>query len=163
MVWLLCSHSPNAGAAETWQMRGVLAGNPTRITSAKIGLNLPVQRGHYNKDTEKWQIDEKGAFFSGTSANNVGGQTVVYAHNWPGLFADIPKLERGDNVTLQSDTGHTFTYQLSSRFETIPRDGSIYSYTGAPRLVLITCAGKNDTKRLIQIFTLEKIDSPNTK
>lgn len=158
LIWLVTSYGSNANAVENWQYQGVKAGNPTRIEAASVGVSLPVLRGSYDKDTKKWLIDDKNAFFSGSSANNVGGQTVVYAHNWPGLFKDLDKLQVGDRVTIKTDTGVTFLYKMNQRFETIPTDGSIYNYKGIHRLVLLTCVGENDSRRLIEIFSLEKIE-----
>lgn len=152
IIALVASQSLQAGAEQTWQVQGVKAGNPTRIVAPQIGLDLPVVRGKYNTTDKTWEITDKSAFFSGSSANNVGGQTVIYAHNYQHLFGNIHNIKKGDAVRVSTDSGSEFEYQLTERYETIPQNGAIYKYSGAPRLVLITCSGPNDSRRLIEIF-----------
>lgn len=152
IITILTTQSLQAGAEQTWQVQGVRAGNPTRISAAQIGLDLPIVRGHYDKTNGSWEIGLHSAYYSGTSANNVGGQTVIYAHNYANLFGRIKELNISDRVRVQTDSGHEFEYQLTNKYQTVPQDGRIYNYNGLPRLVLITCAGANNSQRLIEIF-----------
>jgi len=81
------------------------------------------------------------------------GTTVIDGHvdsavSGTGALFRLPNLQAGDPVTITNTTGHTQTYRVIARQVFVKHQGlpaSLFTATGAPRLVLITCGGPFDT------------------
>ena len=125
---------------------------PTRIQINSQAIDLPIQKGEYLRATGQWQISEDSTFFAAASTppNNYGGNTLIYAHNRPSLFAKTINLVIGDEISVSTASGKSFRYQVTGTQDVDPRDTSILSYKGEPQLTLLTCSGPRDsTRRLV--------------
>ena len=87
-------------------------------------------------------------------SNNQSGNTFIYGHNRPAVFAKLSKLQIGETVKVYTDNNHTFTYKFRSAYETSPNDASLFEYDGAPILTLQTCSGLWDQNRYLMTFDL---------
>lgn len=125
---------------------------PTRVRLASIGLDaavLPVgidlRRGALG--TPK-SIRHAGWWKDGRVPGATSGTILIAGHvdsarGGAGAFFTLHKARTGDKVQLQAANGRSFTYRVtsvrSSRKDALPT--SIYSSSGRPRLVLVTCGG----------------------
>lgn len=137
----------------------LITGYPTRIEAPSIGLNLPVADGFFYSNDQSWTLSDDKAHFATMTAqpNNQDGLTFIYGHNLPSVFKSLGNLKLGETVTLHTDNGHRFTYRYSYLNVTEPTDVSLFSYRGAPILVLQTCSGLWYQDRALQYFTLEEV------
>lgn len=77
---------------------------------------------------------------AGTGAAVITGHTV---HPGGGAFDDLDRLAAGDEVVVESKVGRlTYTVesvQVLGKDQLARRSGQLFSRSGAPRLVLVTC------------------------
>jgi sortase (surface protein transpeptidase) len=71
---------------------------------------------------------------------------VDRARSGPGAFFRLREADAGDRVQVTTRNGRTFTYRVVSvtRYPKSRLPTSVYSRTGRPRLVLVTCGGPFD-------------------
>ena len=64
-----------------------------------------------------------------------------------GAFFRLKDARAGDLIQVTTQNGRTFTYKVTSVQTMLKKDlpTSIYSRTGKPRLVLVTCGGPFDS------------------
>ena len=153
---LLATYTPLAALA-----LGEANEMPVKIQINSQAIDLPIQKGEYLRATGQWQISEDSAFFAAasTAPNSYSGNTLIYAHNRPSLFAKIINLVIGDEISLSTASGKSFRYQVTGAQDVDPRDTTILNYKGEPQLTLLTCSGPGDsTRRLTYAKLIAKID-----
>jgi len=117
---------------------------PTNIKISKLNLDLAVSPSVV-KDNNWELFDDRVAWLS-TSNLPGKGNTILYAHDRPGLFGDLYKLKKGDQVEIYNNKW--FTYKVIEVRKVNPTDvNSILSDKN--RLTLFTCNGSFDQKRLV--------------
>lgn len=136
-----------------------MAGDPVALYIPTLGLQKKVEPGVYDFRTKSWNVSSKYPHFATLSArpNKIAGTTVIYAHNSAGLFKNITTLSAGDGVTIKVSDGRSFSYIFSHSELVSPTDISLFSEDSRPRLILLTCEGKNDEFRRLVYFTLQDI------
>jgi sortase (surface protein transpeptidase) len=143
--------SPTGDARPARRERPVAA--PVRVQIPSIGVDAPLIR---------LGLDPKGAlevpkdfdvagWWTGGSRPGERGPAVIAGHvdskTGPAVFYEIPRLRRGDVVTVRRRDGSNvrFTVQGSARY---PKDhfptARVYGATRRPTLRLITCSGDFD-------------------
>lgn len=118
---------------------------PTNIKIPKLNLDLAVSPSVVKGND--WQLfDDRVAWLS-TSSLPGEGNVILYAHDRIGLFGELYKLKKGDEISIFSkDTWKT--YKVTEVHEVTPTDiNSILS--DRIRLTLYTCSGAFDQKRLV--------------
>jgi sortase (surface protein transpeptidase) len=128
-------------------------GTPVRIEIPAIGVRAPVIRLGLNRDgslevPRRW--GDTG-WWSGGSRPGEPGPAVIAGHvdskTGPAVFYEIPRLRRGDIVTIRRRDGSSvrFTVQGSARYakDHFPT-ARVYGPTRRPALRLITCSGQFD-------------------
>jgi sortase (surface protein transpeptidase) len=127
---------------------------PTRLQIKRLGIDLPVEKGYFNKNSRQWNISTTSAFWSVMTSkpNRSRGVTFIYGHNRGSVFSSLAKLEEGDSAVLYTDNGQQFNYRLKYSFTTKPEDTSIFNYNGLPILAVQTCSGATFQNRTIYVF-----------
>ncbi|MDO9377423.1 MAG: class F sortase [Nocardioidaceae bacterium] len=154
----LTEESPAPPAAVASRAAGnVLPEVPTRVRLPS-GRTVPVQpaatdaAGRLDVPDDP---DVAGWWDGGSRPGDPFGATVVAAHvdsvgRGLGPFAELLGAREGERVTVLSD-GLRTTYRVGAlrtvRRTILRTDGSVFAADGAPRLVLITCAGPYDRSR----------------
>jgi LPXTG-site transpeptidase (sortase) family protein len=118
---------------------------PSNIKIPKLNLDLAVSASVVKGND--WEVfDDKVAWLS-TSSLPGEGNTILYAHDRVGLFADLYKLKIGDEISIFSNDSWK-TYKVIEVRKVLPTDiNSILSNRN--RLTLYTCNGAFDQKRLV--------------
>lgn len=117
------------------------------IRIPSIELFLPLKLASINGLT--WSInDGKTAFLGeGTSLPGKVGTTVVFAHARRGYFGKLPEVSIGDTIIIRTET-REYTYRVAERRIFDPFDTSFIRQDSPHTLVLLTCYGPKDSKRL---------------
>ena len=123
---------------------------PLRMTIDAIDVNGPV----LTMGLEEGGIPEVPlngqdiAWYDFSSMPGDGSNAVFAAHiNWggaPGVFADLSDLKPGDTVSLISQDGRDYTYEVFRNFAVDPFDPEslkVMSPTDTDTITLITCGG----------------------
>lgn len=132
---------------------------PEFIQIPSLSLILPMQTARIQDD--QWLITETPAAFFGEKSAFPGtpGTTIVFAHARQGLFADLPVLHPDNIIVLQTHTMLYF-YQIKEKKIIDPTDvGFLSKPTESHQnmLVVFTCYGKADTKRIVFFAPLRGI------
>lgn len=136
----------------------VVSGVPIHISIPDLAISTDVKNGFYDATTHNWTIDEYSAFFATIThpANNVEGNTFIYAHNSDILFGRLPNISGGSKAIVTTDNGYRFTYRLTDSETLRPTDTQTLDYQGKPRLSLQTCTGLWNQYR--HMFYFELVD-----
>ena len=136
-----------------------IEGNPVRIVVPALNIDLKIIDGSYDSITKTWTLTRDKAQYAlmTPKPNNQGGNTFIYGHARPEVFAQLPKLPIGAVVSVYTDNNHVFTYRYRSSYETNPNDDSLFQYKGAPILTLQTCSGLWYQNRLLMTFDLVRV------
>ncbi len=133
-----------------------IEGKPTRMVIPSLDIDLSIADGIYHSQSQTWTLSNDKAHYALMTAqpNNQAGNTFIYGHNRPAVFARLSKLAVGQTVTIYTDTNRVFTYRYRSAYETNPNDSSVFSYQGPPILTLQTCSGLWYQNRYLMTFDL---------
>jgi Sortase domain len=125
---------------------------PTRLRLASLGIDAPV--GPVRIDTQDGVlavppfIARTGWWQDGMAPGATAGAILIAGHvdsarAGPGAFFRLREANAGDRVQVTTRNGRTFTYRVVSvaRYLKARLPTSVYSRSGRPRLVLVTCGG----------------------
>ncbi len=117
---------------------------PSNIKIPKLNLDLAISPSVV--EGNNWEVfDDRVAWLS-SSAHPGKGNMILYAHDRKGLFSDLYKLRRGDDINIYEDSW--MSYKVTEIRRVKPNDvNSILSDRN--RLTLYTCEGSFDQKRLV--------------
>lgn len=116
---------------------------PAELVIDSLKLKLLVADGVYNPNNGQWTLSKDKAHFAllSTQPNNEEGNTLIYGHYRPEVFAKLRKITGGAEAAVTTDNGYRFVYTYRSTQTVDPVDTSIFAYRGAPMLTLQTCSG----------------------
>lgn len=134
-------------------------GKPVRLKIPSLHMDLQVIDGVYNPKTGTWTLTRDKAQFALPSIqpNDISGNTLIYGHYRPEVFAYLHHIAKGAKAIVYTDSGYKFTYTFGSTEATSPTDTSIFAYEGAPRLTIQTCSGAFMQHRQMYYFSFDKV------
>ena len=120
---------------------------PKQIIIRSIQVSLPIAQTTIKNGT--WEIFNDGASHLASSANPDEHQPIiVYAHNRTTQFGNIGMLKKGDSIVLSSGQSH-FLYSVNRQLVVDPSNMSALTKVKGETLILYTCTGWADSKRLL--------------
>lgn len=120
---------------------------PKQILIRSIQVSLPIAQTSIKNGT--WEIFNDGASHLSTSANPDEHQPIiVYAHNRTSQFGNIGMLKKGDSIVLSSGKSH-YLYSVNRQIVVNPSDIAALTKAKGETLILYTCTGWADSKRLL--------------
>jgi len=136
------------------------SGYPVALSIPSLSKNLQVAEGHYNPETGAWSLSRDKAHFAVMTVmpNNESGNTLIYGHYRPEVFASLRKVQPGAEAIIQTDNGYRFVYTFQKSEKVAPNDTSILAYTGEPQLTLQTCTGIWMENRHLFTFKFERFE-----
>lgn len=148
-----------AQPAVTLHASDVRAGQPAAISLPRLGIELPVIDGLYDKSSDSWTLTEDKAQFAAMTAlpNNQTGNTFIYGHNTAAVFAPLAQLQAGDEAVVRTTNGLRFSYLFNGHQIVNPDTTSILAPTEAPSLTLMTCEGIFSEARRVAVFEFVKV------
>jgi len=121
-----------------------------RLVIDSLDVNADVVRLGLTPDKVP-QVPDTGAkvaWYGFTARPGEGGNAVMAGHvRWagdPGAFAELDKLTKGDEISLQWDDGRSSVYEVVRSFEVNPKEPDalqVLAPTADDTLTLITCGG----------------------
>lgn len=150
---------PPTETVNTSEEEAAISGKPIHLTIDSIGYDGEVIDGTYNAADQSWTLSKDKPHFAtpSTLANNKSGNTFIYGHNNKHVFAQLSKIQLGDQAVVTTDNGHRFIYEYYSLTVTSPQDTSLFSYDGPPVLTLQTCSGIWYENRSLYAFKLMEV------
>lgn len=133
----------------------VITGKPSRLRIPSLNLDLLIADGIYNATTGEWTLSNDMVHYAlmTVQPNDRQGNTLIYGHYRPGVFATLHTIRPGALVEVTTENGHVFTYEFTGSKVVQPTDMEILSYDGEPMLTLQTCTGAFMQDR--QLFSFE--------
>lgn len=131
-------------------------GKPVHLSIPSLDYESGILDGTYSNAQDSWNVSGKNPHYALESplANNISGATFIYGHNNRNVFANLYKLDEGDQAVITTRNGHTFRYAYYSHAITDPQDTSLFAYDGYPVLILQTCSGAWYEHRSLYSFRL---------
>ena len=122
-----------------------------------LDINVGIVPGYYDKDNGTWNLSDYQAQFATISSqpNNLSGNTFIYGHYRPNVFAYLHLIEPGTVITINTSNGYQFSYKFVSTYAVEPTDTSVLDYSGAPILTIQTCSGSFFQNRQMFIFSYD--------
>jgi sortase (surface protein transpeptidase) len=121
---------------------------PVRISIPGARVKSPVVPARVKRGAIEIPSVGKAGWYSGGPRPGEPGRAVIIGHldrrHGPGLFARVPKLDRGAVVTVTDTRREVHRYRVvgagQARKNRFPRD-QVLGYSARPVLVLVTCGG----------------------
>ena len=138
-------HSWMTNVPVTKPQNSVFAKNIS-IPNAKI--NAPITLGGFIDG--RWILSEKSVLMlpqDKESQNNFS--LILYAHNRPGLFANLKKVTIGDRVFIENEKNERLVYEVYSKETVKTRQVDKVQSSNPNTLILFTCNGLFDQSRLL--------------
>ncbi len=142
--------------------------NQVKVTGFPISISIPGSRpalniydqvipGYYNKNSGQWTLSGKAAQFAVISSqpNNISGNTFIYGHYNPYVFAYLHLITPGTVATITTDNGYEFSYKFVNTYTVQPTDTNVLNYSGSPILTVQTCSGAFFQNRQMFVFSFE--------
>jgi len=132
-----------------------ITGKPVRLVIPTLNLSLAVQDGIYDTKSGRWTLSNNDVHYAlmTMQPNDQQGNTLIYGHYRPGVFATLHTIKSGAEIRVVADNGYTFIYTFREAKTVDPSDTSILSYEGKPMLTLQTCTGAFMQNR--QLFSFD--------
>jgi LPXTG-site transpeptidase (sortase) family protein len=133
-----------------------ITGYPVRLQVPSLNIDLQIVDGVYSDKSHSWSLSRDKVHYAlpTVQPNNEAGNTLLYGHYRPEVFAKLHKIAVGAEAIVTTDNGHTFTYKLQEVSTVDPTDTSVFTYEGAPRLTIQTCTGAWMQDRQLFYFDL---------
>lgn len=130
---------------------------PIRIVIPKISVDLPVKLASISGET--WETFSDSASFGVGSAflDDEKGNTVIFAHAKTGFFSKLNDLSLGDITYVFSKHGWV-KYEVSEKIYVDPNDTKFLEGNYGKSLILFTCYGNDDEKRVVVILDFKEKD-----
>ncbi len=121
---------------------------PVRVDIPSAGIAVPVSQSRIVDGV--WQVSETGASHLAVSANpGQAGNIIIYGHNYPAIFGNLPSVRRGDSVLVTAGDGRKTAYAVREAITVMPDDLSVVMPTDTETLTLYTCTGFLDSQRFV--------------
>jgi LPXTG-site transpeptidase (sortase) family protein len=146
-------------ATPTGSSKPIVTASPVSVTVARLGIELAIIDGQYDRRTDSWTLSEDKAQFARMTdlPNTTAGNTFIYGHNTEQVFARLSNLEPGDTATISMSDGSFFTYVYNGNHIIQPDNTSVLKSTSKPQLTLMTCEGLLSQTRRVMFFDLKEV------
>lgn len=124
-------------------VRPVISGHPSHLTIPSLSMQLSVIDGYYNEKNGTWSLTNDKVQYATPTAlpNDTAGNTFIYGHYRPEVFARLHKIQPGSEVAITTSNGYRFIYKYRDNYTIPPTDTSVLHYEGPAMLTLQTCTG----------------------
>ncbi len=127
---------------------------PVRITIDALSIDAPISP--VVVENNNWPVTGNAASYLTTSpVPGDEGNSIIYAHNWKNLFANLVEAQTGEEVVITFADGSRNTFVISSTSIVTPDTSSILAKSDDTRITLYTCTGFLDTNRFVAVATVK--------
>lgn len=144
-----------------------VTGRPVRLAVDKLGIDLVINPGAYDETSRTWTLNDSNVFIDAHTniySGKVGqlpeshARPLLYGHNSHNVLGKADRLQPGDNIKVLTDNNHLITYEFTRSKKVSPDDTWILDYKGTEDLLIMTCSGTWNEKRLVSFFEIDSID-----
>ena len=137
----------------------VISGKPVKLVIASLSMNLDVVDGAYNQEKGTWTLSNDKVHYAlpTVQPNNDSGNTLIYGHYRPEVFARLHTIQPGAQAIIDTDNGHRFTYTFQKSETVAPDNTDVFTYEGTPRLTIQTCTGAFMQNRQLYYFDFTSV------
>lgn len=123
-------------------------GTPTSLTLPRLGIQLNIQDGYYNKDRQEWTIDKINAFVM------VGSKTpLIYGHNKDYIFGKLSGAATDELLVIKNKEGKDLLFKYTSDSILDPSESGVIDTYSDNTVYLMTCVGSFNEFRRLLTFT----------
>ena len=127
---------------------------PVELTMNDIGVKLPIFQSHITNGA--WEISSLGvSSLSNPEEAGASGGLILYGHNWTSILGKLHQSEIGQPIAITFADGTEKSYVIEKRENVAPSDLSLIENTHDDSLVLYTCTGMFDSRRLVVIASAQ--------
>jgi len=141
-------------AAASSEKSTASASVPVNLKISALGIDLPVVAAR--SVSGRFPTTREGITYLKDSSlpGEPAGVAVFYGHNWPRLLGNLKEIQVGQTITLGLQDSE-ITYRVDSIVVVSPSEASVLSPVPdwAGRLILYTCSGFLDSRRLVVTAT----------
>lgn len=137
-----------------------ITGVPARLVIARLGIDLAIVTGNYDRAQDEWTLTDDAAQFAAMTAlpSNRQGNTMLYGHNTAAVLEPVKDLVPGDVLTLTTTNGHIFTYTYVRDMSVTPdRTDVVTPVSSTPQVTLLTCEGWFSATRRVMYFQFDHV------
>jgi LPXTG-site transpeptidase (sortase) family protein len=121
---------------------------PYEINFPSLNLSLPIYS--VTKEGDHLPTVSNGiSFLDSSSLPGQPGITIFYGHNWLSLLGRLKQIKLGEELTVKLSDNKQYQYIVDQIAVVNPDDKYLPEDTSQSRLVIYTCAGIFDEKRLL--------------
>jgi hypothetical protein len=148
-------------AATKQPKQSLVTGYPVSISipgpRPALDMNVNIIPGYYNASTGAWTLTTTDAQFVTFSAepNNITGNTYIYGHYRPNIFAYLHLISPGTVATITTSNGYQFNYKFVYTYAVTPSQTAVLATSKAPILTVQTCSGDFFQNRQMYIFSYD--------
>jgi LPXTG-site transpeptidase (sortase) family protein len=120
--------------------------SPQALMFPSLGLAVPLVEA--TVVNERWQLSKEAGSYVTVDSGDISG-TIIYGHNYPRIFGKLSELKESDTFDVRSNSGVVHQYQVVHRKIVDPDDVDSVLPQTENDLVIYTCTGFLDSKRLV--------------
>lgn len=115
---------------------------PILMSFPQRNFSVPLVPGEIIDDT--WSTSDEAATYI-----TLNEGMIVYGHNFPRILGSLHQVKVGDSVKITDETGEKIQYLVTTIKQVYPEYTDSIVPTDEEPLVIYTCVGFLDTKRLV--------------
>lgn len=148
--------APASSQRASAPVAATIEGQPNNISIPSLDMSIPVIPGYYSSYTKEWTLTLSEVQYATITPppNNASGNTFLYGHYRPAVFAYLHLIKIGAQAIVTTSNDHTFTYQLAKITVINPDNDTLFAYKGPPILTVQTCTGLFFQYRQLYTFNL---------
>lgn len=128
---------------------------PTKISIPELTLDLQVIPAEITG--KNWETTKDGvSYLTSSPVPGEVGNSVMYGHNYAGLFGKLPQIKPGNVVEVEYADKTKKKFAVTYTLEVSPGDQSVLTQSTDKRLTLYTCTGFLDSKRFVAVAMLQE-------
>lgn len=121
---------------------------PISLYITRFDLRLPIKETTIKNG--RWEIFEEGVSHLSTSADpGISGAIILYGHNKKNILGPLSGVTIGDPINIKASDGKEYSYIVKEKLVVNPNQVEILDSGKKEMLILYTCTGFADTRRLV--------------
>lgn len=155
------AHAANSKVAKDAAQSPIYrTGTASRLLIPRIGINLPIEPGTHDPETNTWALSNAVVHYAvmSTPVNNIAGDTLMYGHYNRKLLRPTDNLAIDDELIVETAEGLAFHYVYTGDQVVDPSDTSILNTKSkTSSLTLLTCNGLLFEHRRLMHFSFTSV------
>ena len=122
----------------------------TKLRIERLGIELAIKAGNYDKNRSTWQLDRQHAFIAKGAAT-----PTIYGHNIPTVFGKLNGIAPNEALELFDTQGNIYLFAYKNEIKVLPQAVEILKTVQPNTVQLITCDKAPFTYRRVLTFAYQ--------